>query len=860
MINVLTSDILTTLSGSNGLSSDQVTLLRNTHGENVLTPPKRDPLWKQYFAQFESPLIRILILAVIVSGVIAVIEKDGYLDTVAIFIAVFLATGISFASEYKSNREFEVLNAHRDDIPVKVIRDGMPRIIPARDVVVGDLILLEAGDIVPADGYCRGSDGLFLDEATFTGESEPIRKKTDDELYKGTFVRGGKGQMQSAAVGDATRMGTIAQSLGIDHTTPTPLTEKLTGLAGIISWFGYIMAALIILSLLIRGYFMGDISGLNLDTARHLVNYLILAVTIIVVAVPEGLPMSVALSLSLAMQKMTRAHCLVRKLVACETIGSATIICTDKTGTLTKNQMDVVESSTGNPVAVNELPHSPQEWVTLNAAVNSTAHINTENGTPVIIGNITEGALLRWLEDAGIDYRAVRAGYPVLTQQLFDGTRKRMSSVITINDRQWLLVKGAPEIIASRCTVSINLDTVNASAARAMRTLAFAHREIVNGDEDETGLTWDGYVGIRDAIRENIGSSVATCHRAGVRVCMVTGDNPETAKAIAIETGILKTGSVMTGAEFRDLPKDQQVIATRDLEVMARAEPLDKLLLVRALQQDHHVVAVTGDGINDAPALKHADVGLAMGQSGTDVAREASDLILLDDSFATIASGILWGRSLFENIQRFLVFQLTINIAACFLVFLFALMGYPSPFTIIQILWINIIMDTLAAFALCSEAPHPGLMTRPPVPRTAPIITRFMWMSILVTAAFLILMGIVHLRTGFLGGSTAAEASTVFFAAFIIAQVYNGLNCRALNGEMPPLLTGNWIFFAVMGIIVAATVIMVQVGGEVFGTVPLSLGQWVQIIVVTASVLVLGYLLRSCEAFLNRRDLAQSKK
>ncbi|MFA5222102.1 MAG: HAD-IC family P-type ATPase, partial [Methanoregula sp.] len=554
---MLTSDNLASLSGSNGLSSDQVPTLRSTYGENVLTPPLRDPLLKQYLAQFKSPLIRILLLAVIVSGIIAVIENNGYPDTVAIIVAVFLATGISFASEYKSNKEFEILNTHRDDIPVKVIRDGMPRIIPAREVVVGDLILLEAGDVVPADGYCRKSDGLSLDEATFTGESEPVQKNNDDELYRGTFVRAGKGQMQGAAVGDATRMGTIAHALGIDHTTPTPLTEKLSGLAGIISRFGYIMAALIILSLVIRGYLIGDISGLNLDTARHLVNYLILAVTIIVVAVPEGLPMSVALSLSLAMQKMTRAHCLVRKLVACETIGSATIICTDKTGTLTKNQMNVVESSTGSPMAGTGLPQSPSEWVTLNAAVNSTAHITTQNGTPVIIGNITEGALLRWLEDARIDYRAVRAGYPVETQQLFDGTRKRMSSIVTIGNRQWLLVKGAPEIIASRCTGTVDLDTVNASAARAMRTLAFAHREIANGNDDETGLAWDGYVGIRDALRENIGSSVAACHRAGVRVCMITGDNPETAKAIARETGILTTGSVMTGAGFRALTEKE---------------------------------------------------------------------------------------------------------------------------------------------------------------------------------------------------------------------------------------------------------------------------------------------------------------
>ena len=569
-----------------------------------------------------------------------------------------------------------------------------------------------------------------------------------------------------------------------------------------------------------------------------------LAVVIVVAAVPEGLPMSVALSLSLAMRKMTKANCLVRRLIACETIGSATTICTDKTGTLTKNQMEVVESSVGKPVHTFDLPSTPAEWVTLNAAVNSTAHLEEREGKIIVIGNSTEGALLRWLKEHSYDYLQIRAETHVTKQYLFDGNRKRMSTVIHLGDRSWLLVKGAPEILAGLCTRHPDLSGVNTLASRAMRTLAFAHREIVNGDESETGLIWDGFVGIRDHLRDNIAESVATCQEAGIRVRMVTGDNPETARAIAMECGILQEGTVITGADFRSLSETEQVTAARDLDVMARAEPMDKLLLVEALQKDGAVVAVTGDGTNDAPALKHADVGLAMGIAGTEVAREASDIILLDDSFASITSAVWWGRSLYENIQRFVLFQLTINFCACILIFIAPLSGYPDPFTIVQILWINIIMDTLAAFALCSEAPHSGLMKHKPVPQNADIVSPFMWLSIIVTGSFLIIAGMLQIATGFLGGTTPAEINTVFFAAFVIAAVWNGINCRALDGKMPPFFKGNPTFFVIMAAIVAIQIIIVQIGGSVFNTVPLSFEQWVTIIWATASILIVGFLLR----------------
>jgi len=418
-----------------------------------------------------------------------------------------------------------------------------------------------------------------------------------------------------------------------------------------------------------------------------------------------------------------------------------------------------------------------------------------------------------------------------------------MSTVIEIENRRYLLVKGAPEIIAELCDEKVDITNVLALASRAMRTLAFAHKEIDN-DESESHLIWDGFFGIRDHIRENVPDAVKSCADAGIRVRMVTGDNIETARAIAKETGILQGGSVITGKEFRELSEDQREKRAIDIDVMARAEPMDKLLLVKALQKNGDVVAVTGDGTNDAPALKHADVGLAMGISGTEVSREASDIVLLDDSFPTIVNAVWWGRALYENIQRFLVFQLTINFSACILAFIAPLMGFPSPFTIIQLLWINIIMDSLAAIALCSEAPHRALLKNKPVSRDAKIITSFMWRSIIITGAFFIVAGLVNMQTGFLGGNSPIEKSTIFFAAFVIAQIWNGINCRAINGIMPPFFSGNPTFFIVMGIIVISQILLVQFGGEIVGTVPLSATQWIFIGIVSASVLIVGQLIR----------------
>ncbi len=835
---------ITDMVGDKGLESSQVKELRQKYGINRMTPPIRESILKQYLKNFDDPIIKILMVAVVVSAIIAAMQGTGLLDTIAIILAVMLATGISFVNEYRSSKEFDVLNAQRDEMAVKLIRNGHPCTVPSREVVVGDLVILEAGDAIPADGWLLSSDDMHVDESAFTGESEPMLKKVADQVCKGSFLTAGKGRVLVGGVGDHTKMGAIAASLGMDHSIPTPLEQKLEALAQLISKFGYVMAIGISVALFIKGMFTGEVTGFNMDTFSNVLNYFMLSVVIIVVAVPEGLPMSVALSLSLAMRKMTKANSLVRKMIACETIGSATTICTDKTGTLTKNQMEVVESSIDKLKLPERIPESSSEWLTLIAAINSTAYLEERDGKTLVIGNSTEGALLHWLKNCEIDYNTIRQDSSIVKQFLFDGTRKRMSTIVEIDERRWMLVKGAPEIVASLCDSRVDLSGTYKLAVRAMRTLGFAHREIIDDDESESKLTWDGYVGIRDHLREDVPNSIHYCQNAGISVRMVTGDNLETAKAIAKESGILNGGISMSGQEFRALSDEKLEKIAFDIEVLARAEPMDKLRLVQALQKDGQVVAVTGDGTNDAPALKHADVGLSMGKSGTEVAREASSIILLDDSFPTITNAVWWGRALYENIQRFLQFQLTINFGACFIAFLAPLFGYPSPFNIIQLLWINLIMDTLAAIALCSEAPHKGLLNRPPIPRGENIITPYMWRCIIVTGLFYIAVALINMKTAFLGGSTPSEQSTVFFAWFVIAQIWNGINCRAVNGQMPSFFSGNPTFFGIMGIIAVIQILMVQFGGDVFGTVPLSLELWGRVFLYSASILVIGFLLR----------------
>ncbi|MBP1927685.1 Ca2+-transporting ATPase [Methanolinea mesophila] len=832
-----------------GLSSESVNAMRERYGKNELTPPRRTPLWRQFLSKFNDPIIHILLVAVFISAMVSVIEGGSLIDTIGILLAVLLATGISFVTEYRSNREFEALNAMREDTGIKVVRDGRAATVPMRDLVVGDLVILEAGDVVPADGYLLTASGFEVDESAFTGESEPMVRKVEDVALKGTLVTAGRGRMIVGATGNATRMGLIAAELAEGSRPETPLQLKLRRLAKLVSKFGYIMAGLIIATLLIDGIFTGVYLESPVAIAQYVLESFMFAVIIIVVSVPEGLPVSVTVSLALTMRKMTRASSLVRRLIACETVGSVTVICTDKTGTLTMNQMDVVASSVEYPELEAGIPMSPNSWVTLNAAVNSTAELESREDRLVTVGNSTEAALLRWLHRAGLSYQELRSLHHPVTQELFDSNRKQMSTVVRLEGMSFLLVKGAPEIVATRCTPSPDLSHIRTLAGRAMRTLAFAHAELLPDGSEPPSLNWDGYVGIRDEVRPDVPDAVRTCHDAGITVKMVTGDSPETATAIARETGILSSGTVLLGSEFRALPEDERGVAARRLEVMARSEPSDKLLLVKTLQGEGEVVAVTGDGTNDAPALRHADVGLAMGIAGTEVAREASDIILLDDSFPTIKNAVWWGRALYENIQRFLIFQLTINISAAVLSFLAPVLGYPPPFTIIQLLWINIVMDSLAALALCSEAPHPALMNRRPVPRDDPVITPYMIRAILITAAVYIVVGMLAVVFGLPFMESPERQATAFFAAFVVAQVWNGINCRGINGIMPPFFKGNPAFFGIMAGIVAIQILIVQYGGALFSTVPLTAAQWVFIILSTAPVLLIWPLVTWSEKY-----------
>ncbi|MCS6853065.1 MAG: calcium-translocating P-type ATPase, PMCA-type [Gemmataceae bacterium] len=972
------------LGGDTGLSPQAVVKSRQRYGVNRLTPLPREPLWKKFLAKFDEPIIQILLTATLLSivvdwfqhavgvvahavggllvGLVAVgltvaavrgrrrwvpsgllasallLWPAGWLTTghasidgLAVMVAVVLATGVAFLSEYRSDRAFEILNAHKEALQVKVLRAGEFATIPLEDVVVGDLVVLEAGDEVPADGCLLKATDLSVDQSLMTGESEPVAKyplkpsaasagiDPPHVLYRGTQVVEGIGQMVVTAVGDATVLGQLARRLAAPDDDPrpvadeerrvhrkltlsrefTPLQQKLAQLASLISKVGYAAAGAIFAALLVRGLWLGEIgrSAGFLASAGAVLDYFMYMVIIIVVAVPEGLPMSVTVSLALAMRQMTQANSLVRQLVACETIGSATVICSDKTGTLTQNQMRVVRidvaaatlAAAAAPRAPAQ-PHTPLDWIALNAAVNSTANLEARPGGWQVVGNSTEGALLRWLADHALDYRRLRLQFEPLYRIHFSSERKRMTTVVGHAGRLLVLVKGAPEGLLAQCDRFLDQDgsvrpltpefraavqaALREAASAAMRTLAFAHAVLPEDTPDDAdalharrdhldhGLIWTGFVAIRDPLRPEVPDALAECRRAGIDVKMVTGDNIETARAIGREIGLLDRPDnlVLTSEEFNALTDDELSPQLPRLRILARAKPLDKLRLVRLLQERHEVVAVTGDGTNDAPALKRADVGLAMGRAGTEVAKEASKIVLLDDSFATIVKAVHWGRALYENIQRFLQFQLTINVSALAIAFLGPFVGVKPPFTVLQLLWINVIMDTLAAIALCSEPPRPGLMTMPPKRRDDDILTRPMRQTIALTAAFFVVVMIGLLlgmeRLGWFAGPGPAAAEfpgltvrqvSIFFTVYVLFQVWNEINCRSLVPEVSGLsgLCRNRVFLAIVGLIVAVQVLIVSTPmGRVFQVEPLALSDWLVMGAATSSVLVFAEVTR----------------
>ena len=856
-----------------GLSAQEVLKNREKYGSNLLTPPKRPSIWKLYLEKFRDPVIQVLLVAAVFSLIISIIENE-YAETIGIFFAIFLATGIGFYFEYDANKKFDLLNAVNEDTPVTVIRDNKIHEIPRKDVVVGDIVILNTGEEIPADGTLLEAISLQVNESSLTGELM-VNKTTDEAHFdeeatypsnavmRGTTVTDGHGTMQVTRVGDATEIGKVARQSTEQSQEQTPLNIQLTKLANLIGKVGFTIAALTFIIFTTKDLYaylsVHTVTDWHqwMDIARIVLKYFMMAVTLIVVAVPEGLPMSVTLSLALNMRRMLKTNNLVRKMHACETMGAITVICTDKTGTLTQNLMQVYDT---------QLTEDDADLIEENIATNSTAFLEEkgENEKPSGVGNPTEIALLLWLNAQGKDYMHLRKQTKVINQLTFSTERKYMATLVdsTVRKKRILYIKGAPEIIMSKCnltaeqTTQYNEQLLNYQN-KAMRTLGLAYRYVPeNAPEDcqelvnENGMTFLGIFAISDPIRPDVPEAVKRCQSAGISVKTVTGDTPGTATEIARQIGLWQPGDTernrITGTEFAALSDEEALNRVLDLKVMSRARPMDKQRLVQLLQQKGAVVAVTGDGTNDAPALNHAQVGLSMG-TGTSVAKEASDITLLDDSFHSIATAVMWGRSLYKNIQRFIVFQLTINVVALLSVLLGAFFGTELPLTVTQMLWVNLIMDTFAAMALASIAPSMDVMKEKPRKRTDFIITPAMRNNIFgVGIGFLIvLMGLLTYFKNLPGGMTTHHL-TIFFTIFVMLQFWNLFNASVFGTNHSIFRDASHALgmLTVALIILIGQIIIVTFGGQVFRTEPLSISEWLYIIGSTSFVLWLGEIIR----------------
>ena len=929
-----------------GLTDEQVRESRAKNGVNILTPPEKEPLWKQFLGKFTDPLIIILLIAGFLSVGISLYEYIGlgkdwetFFEPIGIFVAVFLATGIAFIFELKADKQFAILNQVNDDELVEVIRNGNATTIPKKDIVVGDIVILTTGAEIPADGTLLEAVSLNVDESSLTGEPVCHKSVREDDFDKnatyptnrvlrGTKVMEGHGIFRVEAVGDKTENGKVFEAAQIDNSVRTPLNEQLDGLADIITKVSYVFAALIIVGKLVVYFDWAPIAfTLIIPTAiffylvirkfdnwkwhaitvsiiayfvilmamvifffntltpdKHvadLITYtldtLMIAVTLIVVAVPEGLPMAVTLSLAYSMQRMLKTNNLVRKMHACETMGAATVICTDKTGTLTQNQMQVYDTNfyglDNRKLGSDDESKLLEEGI----AVNSTASLDhSDPNALTVLGNPTEGALLLWLNKNGIDYRELREDTEVVSELPFSTERKYMATVVNsslLKGKRILYVKGAPEIVVSLCKQiennvaksDIDKHLLNYQN-QAMRTLGFAY-QILDGDGEvfkdgkvvADNLTFEGIVAISDPVRKDVPAAVKECMDAGINVKIVTGDTPGTAKEIGRQIGLWTDKdtdrNIITGPEFAKLSDDELDKRVLDLKIISRARPMDKKRLVESLQRNNQVVAVTGDGTNDAPALKAAHVGLSMGD-GTSVAKEASDITIIDNSFSSIGKAVMWGRSLYQNIQRFLLFQLTVNVAACFIVLFGAFMGTQSPLTVTQMLWVNLIMDTFAAMALASLPPSESVMKDKPRDRKAFILNKNMCENIVGVGGFFFLLLLVllyvfehsditrltdllHVRLGASDGLTPYEL-TLFFTIFVMTHFFYLFCARAFETNRSALH-----FKGCEGLLVIATIIfvgqiaMVEVPGlqKFFNVVSLKFLDWVIIIIGSSCVL-----------------------
>ena len=849
-----------------GLTDQEVLTSRQQHGENLLTPPKRPSIWKLYLEKFQDPVIRVLLVAAVFSLIISIIENE-YAETIGIFFAIFLATGIGFYFEYDANKKFDLLNAVGEETPVTVIRNGKIREIPRKDIVVGDIVVLNTGEEIPADGTLLEAVSLQVNESSLTGELM-VNKTTDEAHFddeatypsntvmRGTTVTDGHGIMKVERVGDATEIGKVARQATEQNQEQTPLNIQLTKLANLIGKAGFTIAALTFIIFTSKDlYHYLSLNEVNdwhqwMEIARIVLKYFMMAVT---------------LSLALNMRRMLKTNNLVRKMHACETMGAITVICTDKTGTLTQNLMQVYEA---------KLDESQPDLIAEGIATNSTAFLEEkgENEKPSGVGNPTEIALLLWLNAQGKNYMPLREQAKIVNQLTFSTERKYMATLVDspIQGKRVLYIKGAPEIVMSKCQLSSQEVTsfneqLLAYQNKAMRTLGLAYKYIPEGaSEDcselvnEGGLTFLGIFAISDPIRPDVPDAVKKCQSAGISVKIVTGDTPGTATEIARQIGLWKPEDTernrITGVEFAALSDEEALERVLDLKVMSRARPMDKQRLVQLLQQKGAVVAVTGDGTNDAPALNHAQVGLSMG-TGTSVAKEASDITLLDDSFHSIATAVMWGRSLYKNIQRFIVFQLTINVVALLSVLLGAFFGTELPLTVTQMLWVNLIMDTFAAMALASIAPSMDVMNEKPRKRTDFIISPAMRNNIFgVGLGFLvILMGLLVYFKNLPGGMDTRHL-TIFFTIFVMLQFWNLFNASVFGTNHSFFKDASHAMgmLGVAAIILVGQFLIVSFGGKVFRTVPLSVEDWIYIIAGTSVVLWLGEIIRGVKRLTNK--------
>lgn len=862
-----------------GLTDQEVIASREKNGVNLLTPPKRPSIWKLYLEKFQDPVIRVLLVAAVFSLIISIIENE-YAETIGIFFAIFLATGIGFYFEYDANKKFDLLNAVGEETPVTVIRNGKIKEIPRKDIVVGDIVILNTGEEVPADGMLVEAVSLQVNESTLTGELM-VNKTTDEahfdeeatypsnSVMRGTTITDGHGIMRVERVGDATEIGKVARQSTEQSQEQTPLNIQLTKLANLIGKAGFTIAALTFIIFTSKDLYLTvtEVTDWHqwLEIARIVLKYFMMAVTLIVVAVPEGLPMSVTLSLALNMRRMLKTNNLVRKMHACETMGAITVICTDKTGTLTQNLMQVYEA---------QVDENQPELIAEGIAANSTAFLEekVEGEKPSGVGNPTEIALLLWLNGKGQNYMKLREEAKVINQLTFSTERKYMATLVDspIQKKRILYIKGAPEIVMGKCNLDkAQIDKYNeqllAYQNKAMRTLGIAYKVIPENASDdcaelvgEGGMTFLGIFAISDPIRPDVPDAVKKCQSAGIGVKIVTGDTPGTATEIARQIGLWQPEDTernrITGVEFAALSDEEALERVLDLKVMSRARPMDKQRLVQLLQQKGAVVAVTGDGTNDAPALNHAQVGLSMG-TGTSVAKEASDITLLDDSFHSIATAVMWGRSLYKNIQRFIVFQLTINVVALLSVLLGAFFGTALPLTVTQMLWVNLIMDTFAAMALASISPSMDVMNEKPRRRTDFIITPAMRNNIFgVGLGFLaILMGLLVYFKNLPGGMDTHHL-TVFFTIFVMLQFWNLFNASVFGTNHSIFKDASHALgmLSVAIIILVGQILIVSFGGKVFRTEPLPLNEWLYIIGGTSFVLWIGEIWRGIKRLGNK--------